>query len=453
MLVFASVFQSSVSADEGSQPSDPSNAANISTEEFISSPFADFFKSGDYVMALQAIKNLAQKYPQDPLIKRYHALVLERLGRFDEALAIYDELIAQDPMHVPTRFFRAQAYFHKGENEKAIQEFQWVEQNSTSKEYVDWTKDFLKRLGAKVETRPEIKRFYLFGNEGWEYDSNVRLQTNDEELSDDLDQNAGRFALNLGLGYILLQESDTRLDVIYTARQSFNDDSLEEFNFTSQELALDGRKRVSMWDHDVTLSSRYEFRAGFLDRDLFSLNNWLRLSADTKLTPHTRSYLYQSFMASDFGPDGEDPQLTSRDGFYYDLGLTQYFYSSDFRSYFFIGEEFELAQTRGDNFIRRGTSTRLGLHVPVPFTSKLDLDTSAGFNWGEYPDFQSLDPDLEPNQRLDNNWDLYTALTYRIRPRTSLRLFYRYVNANNENDFYQYDRHIGGLQLLFTQHF
>jgi len=94
----------------------------------------------------------------------------------------------------------------------------------------------------------------------------------------------------------------------------------------------------------------------------------------------------------------------------------------------------------------------VGLHVPVPNVEKTDLDTSAGLRWGDYPHFESLSA-LDPNQRRDANWDIYVAVTHRFTPRLSTRAFYRFINANNRNDFFQYDRNITGLQLLFTQYF
>lgn len=447
-VVFMSLvsFGVSVAADE------PSRSKVISSESFISSPFADFFKAGDYPRSLDALEVLLTQYPDDPMLQRYRAVVLDRLGRFDAAMAIYEKLLERDPNHVPTRFFRAQTYDRMGQRDKAVAEWKWIRENSPSREYTVWSEEELRRVGVKVERRPERKKFYLFGNTGWEYDSNVILKSNDPGVGVGADKNASRLALNLGLGYRAIQKPGLRLDFTYTTRQSLNDDSLNEFNFTAQEFAMDARKRVRLGDRDVTLGSRYELAAGFLDGETFSLTNELRLSADARLTPRTRSYFYNRFTAANFGPDGSNPPQTSRDGFGYDLGLTQYFYSADFRSYAFAGEEFNLDNTRGANFTRRGTTTRIGLHVPVPYVQKTDLDTSAGFRWGEYPRFVSLSA-LDPATRVDNNWDYYVAVTHRISPRFSTRVFYRYINANNRNDFYQYDRQIGGVQLLFTKYF
>lgn len=454
--LFALLLRTPARADEPSRAAQRQAAGEagelISSESFTQSPFADFFKTGDYPSALDALDALAKGYPDDPLIKRYRGIVLDRLGRFDEALAIYEELLQRDPKHVPTRFFKAQALIRKGERDRGIEELKWVNANSPSKEYKQWSAELLRQQGVRITRPVERKRFYLFGNIGWEYDSNVILKANDPNVATGADKNASRWPFNLGLGYRAIQKPDLRFDVSYVTRQSLNDDSLSEFNFTGQELALDLRKRVRWWDRDVTHGLRYEFNAGFLDGNLFSLTNEFRLSSDVRFTSRTRTYFYQRFTIADFGPDGSNPPQTSRDGFGYDLGLTQYFYSEDFRSYIFVGEELNVDETRGSNFNRRGDTTRIGLRVPVPFIEKTDFDTSAGLRVGAYPHFISLSS-RDLTKRRDNNWDYYVALTHRFNPRLSGRVFYRYINANNRNDFFQYDRHVGGMQLLFTRYF
>jgi tetratricopeptide (TPR) repeat protein len=449
-LLALAVILGSLSLAEGDEP--PRKAALIPSDTFIASPFSEFFRAGDYGQALAALDALAKDYPDDPMLVRYRAIVLDRLGRFDEAMALYDQLLAKDPNHVPTRYFRAQTYNRKGDKPQAIDELKWIVQHSPSKEYRQWSEEQLRQLGVMAVRPVERRRFYLFGNTGWEYDSNAILKSNDPGTGFGADKNASRLNLNLGLGYRAIQQRKLRFDIIYTARQSLNDDGLDELNFTAQELALDLRRRVTWLDQDITLGARYEFNAGFLDGNLFSIDNQLRLSSDIRFSPRIRTYLYNRFTVSDFGPDGSNPPQTSRDGFGYDLGVTQYFYSSDYRSYVFFTEELNLDDTRGANFTRHGTSTRAGLRTPVPFLPKTDFDTSAGFRWGSYPRFTSLSS-LDRSRRFDNNWDYYVALTHRITPRVSTRAFYRLINANNRNDFFQYDRHLAGLQLLFTQYF
>jgi len=431
-----------------------SQPKGIGADVFIESPFAEHFLAGEYPQALEALETLADQYPDDPMVLRYRAVVLDRLGRYDEAITIYDELLAQQPNHVPTRFFRAQTYYRSGQQDRAVKEWNWVVEHSNVPQYRQWSKELLDRLGVRAERPPERRRVYMFGNVGWEYDSNVLLKSNDPGTAFGTDRNASRATMNLGLGYRLLQEPDRRVRLTYTTRQSLNDDSLSEFNFTGQEVALNADRRVDLWDRDVNLGFRYEVDGGFLDGNIYSLSNRFRLSGSSRLTPQTRTYLYNRFSVSDYGRDGRSPPQTSRDGFYYDAGVTQYFYSEDRRSYVYLGEEFELDETRGANFTRRSYTTRVGLRLPVPedLLPRTHFDTNVGFEVAKYPRFVSRSS-RDQERRRNHDWTMYFALTHRIRPRLRARAFYRYINANNRNDIYQYDRHVGGTQLLFTQYF
>ena len=428
-------------------------SGRISPAAFLSSPFARFFKAEDYPGALQALEVLATDYPNDPLIIRYRAMVLDRLGRSDEAITLFRELLAREPTHTPTHLFLAQAYDHAGNAEEAANEWRWVIANSPSEEYRQLAQEALHERATHVTRPAERERFYLLGDVGFEYDSNPRLKPSDTGVAiSGNEQQAERASFNLGLGYRAVTRPDARVDVVYTTRQSLHDRGLDDVNFTSQEAAVDARKLVSLWDRDVTFGSRYEFIVGFLDGELFSLSNRLLLTCDARATAHTRTTLTNRFTVSNFGPDGSNPPQTSRDGFYYDLGVTQYFYSEDFLRYLYVSQELDVAQTRGANFTRRGTTSRIGVHTPLPVLARAELDVSGGFRFGHYPRFTSLSA-LDPDRREDTVWDLLTALTYSWTPRLATRVSYRFINANNRNDLFQYDRHLAGIQLLFKQSF
>lgn len=241
---------------------------------------------------------------------------------------------------------------------------------------------------------------------------------------------------------------DLKIDLLYAARQSLHDDSLDEFNFTSQEWGLEARKKTRLLDREVIFGGRYDLLLGFLNGDIFSLRNRWTVSADTRWTPRIRSLLSYRLTASDFGPDGSNPPQTSRDGLYQDAGITQYLYAKDLRRYVFLEEEFNRADVRGGNFELRGNTTRVGVHTPLVWDT--DLDLWSGLQLAKYPRFSSLSTaDLE--RRRDHDWEIYVALTHHFTARIGLRAFYRFINADNRNGFFEYDRHIGGVQILFSE--
>lgn len=436
--------------------------ADISAEEFQASAFASLFQEMDYLAALFALDYLFKKYPTDPLLLRYRAITLDRLGRSEEAIAQFQQLLAQRPDHVPTRYFLGLAYEQAGKMDLAMEEFSWVASNSNVREYIDWSLAAWDRAIAlatvpvavprPVPVRPlppptvVPKRWFLAGIVGWEWDSNVTLKPSDKALAKSGDRNADRYLYNLRLGYHLVREPDWKLDLLYTGRQSFHDDSLDDLNFTSQEASLDARRRAAFLNRDITWGARYDGIAGFLEGDLFSFTNRLTLSADTRLTPRTRTVLTNRLSWIDFGPDGSNPPQTSRDGFYEDIGITQYLYTADFQRHLFLTQEYNDTRTRGGNFERRGTTTRIGIHTPVWGTWEADL--AVGVRWNRYPRFSSLSS-LDLVRRRDADWDIYFGLTHPVTPKITSRLFYRFLKAGNRNDFYEYDRHVTGVQLLF----
>lgn len=428
-------------------------STEISAEELMASPFAAFFKADEYEQALEALQPILERYPTDPLVLRYRAMTLDRLGRSEEAVALYQQLLRRDPDHVPTRFFLGQAYERLGQRERAAKEWQWVRQRSPVREYRQWAQAALGRLEEEREIIPERKRWALLGNMGWDWDSNVPLKPSDKALASTGDQNANRFSVDLGLRYRALTNRKAQVDVFYTSRQSLHDDSFDDFNFTSQEVGLDLQHRRDVAGREVIFGTRHELLGGFLESDLFSLSSRWLLSAQTRFTTRTRTVFSNRFTISDFGPDGSNPPQTSRDGLYDDLALTQYFYysySRDFQRYVFARQEYNAAWARGGNYDRRGTITRLGVHTPLVW--RTDGDLSGGFQWNVYPHFTSL-TSLDPQRRRDTLWDVAVASTHHVRPNLDLRLQYRWINALNRNDVFQYDRHLAGIHLLFTQTF
>lgn len=229
-------------------------------------------------------------------------------------------------------------------------------------------------------------------------------------------------------------------------RQSFHDDSLNEFNFHSEEFGINGRKRVQIGDRDWVLGARYDFLLGILDDSIFSIRNRWQASAETRFTEHTRTVFYDRVTLAHFRNDGVEPSLTSRDGLYNDLGVTQYWYSQDFRRYLFARQELNSGSSDGDNYDNWGTTSRLGFNTPL--VKRLDWETSSGLQLGFYPNFSSVSS-LDTSRRRDNEWDIYTALTYHLTSRLGVRAFYRYIRAANQNNLFDYDRHIGGMQLIY----
>ncbi len=426
-------------------------SARISTEQFLSSPLTKFFQAGDYAKALKAAEELAKTYPDDPLLLRYRAIVLTRLGRIREALAIFRTLVARAPQHVPTRLFLGEAYLRHGDRATAAEQWQWVIRHSDSDEYRRWAQAQLTRLRAGAAKRaPPEQRLYVSGATSLTYDSNPLLKADDKALAESGNEKAGyRTVLDLDVGYPVWLKPNTRVDVIYLNREDLHDGETDAVDFATQGVAVEARHRTRLGDHSYLFGGRYSTRVNFLRSDLFSVVNRMLVSAETAFTPHTITYAYSRASLSNFGPDGPNPPQTSRDGFRGALGLTQFWYTKDFRRHLFLSQEVNLHETRGANFTRRGTASRIGVHTVVDGLPKTEWDLSTGFGWGRYPRFVSLSSS-DTARRRDARFDVYTALTYRWTPHLASRLEYQFINNDNRNDFFDRSRHIAGIELLFS---
>lgn len=426
------------------------NRSLISKEEFLSSDFPRLFKARQLQKALDAIDLLKKRYPNDPLILRYRALTLDKLGRHKEAIAAYQEILSRQPNHVPTHLFLGLAYARDGRNAEAAKELRWVTEHSASDSYRHWAEAQLTRIRQKKVSKKVKKKPYLLGKVGVAYDSNPLLVPDDKSLSSRTKEDGVDFPIDLTLGYPLVLNKEFRLDALYISQNTLHDGGAEAVDFTSHGFALDAKKRAFLGERTFLFGGRYDLKTNFLRSDLFSVINRFLVSVDTSFWRRTRTHTYGRFSYSNYGPDGSTPTVSSRDGFRGGLGVVQYFYTTaDFRSYLFVKEEVSFAETRGDNFDRVGSLTRLGLHGPLKLVKRTDYDLSSGFDYGTYPEFASLST-LDLSERKDLRVDAYSALTYQWRPNLATRGFYRFIHSGNDNDFFDRNRHIAGMEVIFS---
>ena len=423
----------------------------ISSETFLSSDFSKFIKNKDYPKALSAIDTLVAKYPYDPLVLRYRGFTLEKLGRHKDAIDIYKQILSKNPGYVPAKIFLSRAYIGEGKRKEAANELRRIIQTSASLEYRNLAQAQLNRLrlGARKAGSRVKKKLYLLGKAGIAYDSNPLLVPDNEDLVSTKKKAGALYTLDIDLGYPLVLEKDFRLDTLYIGQQAWHDRGTNAVDFTSQGFAVDAKKRELFGERAVIFGGRYDFRGNFLRSSYFSMINRFLLSADTSLWKKTRTHFYTRLSMLEYNRDGSDPSRSSRDGFRGGVGVTQYFYSSDFKSFFFLKPEFNFNQTRGDNFIRRGVLARIGMHAPIKFLRNTDFDVSAGYDWGEYPEFSSLSS-LDTENRLDKRLDNYAAITYHFKPNLAWRTFYRFIKSDNDNGFFDRQRHIAGMEMIFS---
>ncbi len=424
-------------------------AAQIPSQEFLVSDFSKFFKNKKYDQALKASDELLKTHPHDALILRYRALTLEKLKRSKEAIKLYQEILTSHPNDIPARLFLGFAYLKQHQFNRAEKELRHVSKHASSAEYRHWAQAQLNRLyrNERTAAKPVKKKSYVTGKTGIFYDSNPLLLPDNKDLLAKSRRAAALYLFELTAGHPLLLEKNSRLDVLYVGQQYSHNRGAQDVDFTSQGFAFDAKRRAFVGNRLFLLNGRYDFRANFLRSDLFSLVNRFFASADTSFWPKTQTHFYGRLGVLNYGPDGPNPDQTSRDAVREAVGITQYFYTQDLKSYFFIKGEGNFNQARGENFNRNGALARIGIHTPVCL--KTGLDVSSGFDWGTYPDFISLSS-LDTQERHDKRWDVYSGLTYHWKPGLATRIFYRFINSQNDNNLFDRTRHIAGTEVIFS---
>jgi len=88
----------------------------------------------DYVTALQLTRDLARRYPENPFFPLMKVLIfVNHLGRWREAIAALEDLLARldgssflfaDDVRVRARYYLAKAHFFRGDNARALAEFE-----------------------------------------------------------------------------------------------------------------------------------------------------------------------------------------------------------------------------------------------------------------------------------------------------------------------------------------
>lgn len=424
----------------------------IAPDQFLASDASRYFQNGDFDKALVALNQLEKSFPKDELIQRYKAMTLDRLGKSNEAIDIFTQLLLNNPEHIPTRYFLGQAYARNGRYDDATREWKQVQKDGEGTPYAFWAQTALEQTGAPAASASpsgKLQRWYIQARYGYEFDSNVILKPDDQSLSTAKDQNSGRHNGDLAIRYRVVSKKDTAIDLLYAVRQSLHDDHFNAFNYHSQEIGFNFRQRAKVGDQDVVFGLRYDYSLGFLAENLYSNRNRWNFSADTKFTEHTQTIIYDRVGITNYGPDGFNPAQTSRDGVDNDLGVSQFFYSKDFQQYLFLRQEVNVTAARGTNFDSWGLTSRIGYHAPVPKLKRLSWDVSVGFEPHFYPGFTSTSS-ADRSRRRDMQSDLYTSLTYEITKDFAARGFYRLVDGNNQNNLYEYTRQIGGIQFIYT---
>jgi hypothetical protein len=302
---------------------------------------------------------------------------------------------------------------------------------------------------AKVEKKKERKRWRIFGLVGWEYDDNVTLTTDHKEFrKPDVDPNANRYRISSGLGLTLFRNDKYEVETTYEYSYNFHDDSLNEFNFMSNEVGIDLTRRFRLWNRPSKVSVGYEFEHGRRGGHTFSSDHEWFLDWTGEWMKNFPITVYERMAAKNFRNKGFNPVDTERDGFYHRTGFLQryLFEILERDAELNFGYEFGFQATDGNRFDRWDHGFRVGTEFRL--IEKVRFETNFYFQERRYHHWPG-----GPN-RHDLHYKYEFILSRRFGKHVKASAFYRRADVNNLNDgvlgVFNYDRNIYGVELKFA---
>lgn len=371
-----------------------------------------------------------------------------RLGRDDEARENFERAAARDPeLRIPARYYEGVAAYRAGRWREAEEHFAAVVDDRPESDLGREAQRFLDAAEARKEQTYEV-----YAGLGFEYDSNVPLVTQDENLAAAVgDQDDGRVTLSAGGRYTLWSHPNFSLAATYDFFQSLHFD-LTDFDLQNHRAALQLAGRAG--DFRFGTVGRYDYY--LLDFDSF-LNEatafpWAAyiLPADIGRTEVYYRFRYRGFQQNRF---------EFRDAFNHAPGARQVVQIDGPDRYVFVGYQFDTEDpttsdpvnafgtvVTPDAFAYDGQEVNVGVGWAFPYG--FGAAASYAYRYERYDsESEELDRTLVSERRIDNEHHINVVLTKDLTSYLRMQLaYYGTINDSNK-DLFQYDRHIGSVSL------
>jgi len=420
----------------------------MSPDDFIETKGAKAFMNAKYEDALREFEALQQKYPEDLLIKRYRAMTLDKLMRFDEAQAAFQEALAAAPTNIPLHYFLAQTLIHKNDLEGAKREFEYVLQNDESRAYQGRAQAELAALKQLMDRlkAAKPKKWSVNGSGGVDWYSNPSSKSRHGVIRAGPIEESYKFSNSLGGSYELYKRGSFSTKANYSYSHAIYSDSLREISTFSNTWGLNGTYIKPLFGkalviqpgsnivHTAIGQKYYSLAFGESLNLIYSPRDWYRITLNEKWTFTT------------YDSDGSSPDHTSRDGFGNTAGITNQFYFNKAKNFsatlgFEAGNDF----TQGSNYRKDTWTGRGGLHFPLLY--KVEGDVSFKYKDSQYPKFHF--PATSPGRR-DDEYEIRAALSRTFFRRWTLNSSYSVTIVNSRDKSYTYTNHIAGCSLSFN---
>ena len=355
-----------------------------------------------------------------------------RLGELASARQNFQRAVSKDPkLDLASQYYIGLTYYQENNWSEAENHFRKVVSLKADSEMGHQANAFLGKM------REALNPIYeLSGSVGFQYDSNVVLAPADVAAKQDLlisNQADGRITLNAGGWYVPWQTKHAELSVGYDFFQSLHF-RLTDFNLQDHRPSIQLTAKSGIFQ--VGVAARYDYY--LLKTDSFlqeaSALPWLRIQEwDLGFTEifyrmRRRDFLQQAFKI--------------RNAFNHSAGIRQVVYVKTPDRYLSVGYRYDSEEPisnspESQQFAYDGNEIDAGIGWPLLY----------GFS-GEASYAYHHEVYAPPsNGRSDDEHQFVVAFSRNLMHNVGLTLAY-FGTINNSNDqFFDYDRHIGSVSV------
>ena len=416
-------------------------SGQMGAEEFMKTQGAIRFMDAEFEKSVEEFTRLEVLCPKDVMVKRYKGIALDKLGRYEEAVKIFNEGLAILPENAALRYALAQTLFHKKDMDASRAALTYLAQSGISSDYkirADRDLEAIDRIES-IRQAAEGKKWSFVIEQGAEFNSNAASEP--KKIQVPAEEHAVRFPGSIYGSYELHKEGPWTLTGSYAYAHSFYSDTLDYLNTLV---------------HVPTATVSYLGQLG--DKPYLAIfsSSYVHVSVDEQMYyqsyPQTFRWIYswvdwhrlmlsESVAYTDYQDQGLTPDSTSREGVSNAVKATNIFYLNDAKDlHLVVGYEFKVEDTQGSNYVRNIHQVNTDFNFPV----WRDWTGLVGFRY-KNSDYSET---VLPITRQDEEYLVNTRVTVPMNKTTSLKVYLDYLNNDSNDPSYNYVNLSGGASIV-----
>ena len=413
-------------------------AQNVS---IVDTQAAKAFIARDYQLALVEFNKLAEQHPHDLTIKRYQAICLDRLERYNEAVQILKEILLISTQAVSVHYHLATIYYKLQQSQLAEQHFNEVISLAGGSKYDELAQVYLDAIAHQRFSflKPGApKRWSFYGILGVTSELGSRVAFNGEDRSGT--RSSGYFSASY---YYLRNHQWTGTVGFSLFRSHHSHESLSDSDFKQYGLRTTLQRQTQIAGKPTIFRASVDYKTLEFGSREYSDGFSGSLNTRVNLTRNSATNLYLSYGQDKFDPLlSFDPELVvTRQNLIY-AGLDHSIYFRDRTIELGSGVFTQHIDADSDNFNREGYGARVFARFTLPY--ELQLRLSATYREDEYPDFSG-----STKREFDSAY-YGVGLSRRLNRNLSANLIYRKYDVNYSEDFGDVDNGSIGLYLSYV---